>query len=285
MTRTDSPTPRLKPRASSPQWLVILALCVGGLLIVIPFYWMITTSFKTPEEAYSWPPLWWPTHWDLKNYDELFKTMPFLQMFWNSAWTSVLIATLNIATAAPAAYAFARLRFPNKGLWFGAHLLSMIVPWQITVIPTFLIIRAFGWYDNYLALIVPSISNAFAVFMLYQFFKSLPKSLEESVLIDGGTWFDALRHIALPTSLGALAATWILAFLGNWQAFIWPLIVLQSEDKLVLPVGLLYLKNQFVVKDTLLMAGSTLAVIPTVIAYLFFQRFLTDSGVQSGIKG
>ena len=280
---TATPGPK-RPR-SALQWLLVAILAVGGLLIVVPFYWMLTTSFKTPEEAYTWPPVLWPTHWDLENFRELFETMPFLQMFWNSVWTSVLIATLNLLTAAPAAYAFARLRFPNRNLWFGAHLLSMIVPWQITVIPTFLIVRAFGWYDSYAALIVPSIANAFAVFMLYQFFKGLPRSLEESVLVDGGSWGHALRHVALPASLGALAATWILAFLGNWQAFVWPLIVLQSEDKLVLPVGLLYLKNQFVVKDTLLMAGSSLAVIPTVVAYLFFQRYLTDASVQSGIKG
>ncbi len=272
-------------RLSSTQWWLIAALCVGGLLIVVPFYWMVTTAFKNAEEAYAWPPVWWPSHWDLKNFKELFDTIPFLRMFWNSLWTSTLIATLNILTAAPAAYAFSRLRFPGKNMFFGSHLLSMIVPWQITVIPVFLMIRALGWYDSYMALIVPSISNAFSVFMLHQFFKSLPRSLEESVLVDGGNWFAAMRHIAIPTSRGAIGAAWLLAFLGNWQSFLWPLIVLQSEDKLVLPVGLLYLKNQFVIKDSLLMAGTSLAVLPTIIAYLFFQRYLTDAAISSGVKG
>ena len=206
-------------------------------------------------------------------------------MFWNSFWTSFLIASLNILTGAPAAYAFARLRFPGKSTWFGAHLLSMIVPWQITIIPVFLLIRAFGWYDSYMALIVPSIASGFSVFMLYQFFRSLPKSLEESVLIDGGSWGTALRHIALPTSSGALAAAWLLAFLGNWQSFLWPLIVLQTEEKMVLPVGLLYLQNQFSVNIPVLMAGATLSVLPTIIAYIFLQRYLTDAAITSGVKG
>jgi multiple sugar transport system permease protein len=273
------------PRARREHWSIVIVLGLGSILIFVPFYWMITMAFKTPDEAYRWPPTLLPETWTLENFKGLFATIPFLRMFWNSFWTSFLIASLNILTGAPAAYAFARLRFPGKGTWFGAHLLSMIVPWQITIIPVFLLIRAFGWYDSYMALIVPSIANGFSVFMLYQFFRSLPKSLEESVLIDGGSWFTALRHIALPTSSGALAAAWLLAFLGNWQSFLWPLIVLQSEEKMVLPVGLLYLQNQFSVNVPVLMAGATLSVLPTIIAYIFLQRYLTDAAITSGVKG
>lgn len=274
-----------RERAPRERWSIVVALVIGSVLIIVPFYWMITMAFKSPEEAYAWPPTLLPQNWTLENFQGLFKTIPFLRMFWNSFWTSFLIASLNILTGAPAAYAFARLRFPGKSTWFGAHMLSMIVPWQITIIPVFLLIRAFGWYDSYMALIVPSIANAFSMFMLYQFFRSLPKSLEESVLIDGGSWYTAMRHIALPTSSGALAAAWLLAFLGNWQSFLWPLIVLQSEEKMVLPVGLLYLQNQFSVNVPVLMAGATLSVLPTIIAYIFLQRYLTDAAVTSGVKG
>ncbi len=274
-----------KPKTASERWGLVIVLILGGFFILVPFYWMISTAFKTPDEAYAWPPTLFPQTWSLDNFNSLFKKLPFLRMFWNSFWTSFLIASLNILTGAPAAYAFARLRFPGKGTWFGAHILSMIVPWQITIIPVFLLIRAFGWYDSYMALIVPSIANGFSVFMLYQFFRSLPKSLEESVLIDGGSWYTALRHIAIPTSSGALAAAWLLAFLGNWQSFLWPLIVLQSEEKMVLPVGLLYLQSQFSVNIPVLMAGATLSVLPTVIAYIFLQRYLTDAAISSGVKG
>jgi multiple sugar transport system permease protein len=274
-----------KPRTTRERLGLVIVLILGGFFIIVPFYWMITMAFKTPDEAYAWPPTLLPQSWSLENFQTLFQKLPFLRMFWNSFWTSFLIASLNILTGAPAAYAFARLRFPGKSTWFGAHLLSMIVPWQITIIPVFLLIRAFGWYDSYMALIVPSIANGFSVFMLYQFFRSLPKSLEESVLIDGGSWGTALRHIALPTSSGALAAAWLLAFLGNWQSFLWPLIVMQTEEKMVLPVGLLYLQNQFSVNIPVLMAGATLSVLPTIIAYIFLQRYLTDAAITSGVKG
>ncbi|GGJ28907.1 carbohydrate ABC transporter permease [Deinococcus roseus] len=280
-------TSKAKNTVKIPLWrvLIIAALSIGSLMIFLPFFWMILTAFKTPVEAYAWPPVWIPKSWSLANFQQLFDTIPFLKMFWNSVWTSMAIASLNVITAAPAAYAFARLRFPGNNLLFGSHILSLIVPWQVTLIPTFLMIKQFGWYDSYAALIIPSISNAFTVFLLFQFFRNLPKSLEESILVDGGTWFTALWHIGIPASRGAIAAAWLFAFLGNWQNFLWPLIVLQSQDKMVLPVGLLSLQNQFSVNVPVLMAGATLASLPTILAYLFVQRYLTDSAITSGIKG
>jgi multiple sugar transport system permease protein len=208
-----------KTRGLQPSLIALLG--VGGLLIVVPFLWMIFTAFKTPEEAYAWPPTFLPNQWQLFNFEKLFELVPFLRMFWNSFWTSALIATLNIVIGAPAAYAFARLRFPGSGLVFQSHWLSMIIPWQITLIPTFLLVRSFGWIDSFAGLIVPSIANAYTMFLLYQFFKSLPRALEESVLIDGGSWGTALWHIAIPTSMGAITSAWLLSFLGNWQSFVW----------------------------------------------------------------
>jgi len=269
----------------SSQWTIIAALSLGGLLIVLPFLWMVFTAFKTPDEAYAWPPSLLPKVWILDNFRKLFDLVPFGRMFWNSLWTSVVIASCNILVGAPAAYAFARLRFPGKSLWFNSHILSMVVPWQITLIPTFLLVRWFGWIDSYAALIVPSLTSGYAVFMLYQFFRGLPRSLEESVLMDGGSWGTALRHIALPLSGGAVAAVWMLAFLGNWSSFVWPSIVLNSQEKMVLPVGLLALQNHFAINIPVLMAGSALAVLPTIVAYIFVQRYLTDAALTSGIKG
>ncbi|THF87412.1 carbohydrate ABC transporter permease [Deinococcus sp. KSM4-11] len=275
----------IRARTQGSQAALVAFLTLGALAILLPFAWMILTSFKTPAEAYTWPPVWLPAKWSVANFTQLFHTLPFARMFFNSFWTSVVIATLNIVSAAPAAYAFARLRFPGRGLWFGSHLLSLMIPWQVTIIPVFLLIRALGWYDSFTALIVPSIASGFTVFLLFQFFRSLPRSLEESVLIDGGSWFTALRHVALPAAKGAIAAAWLFSFLGNWQSFIWPLIVLQSSEKMLLPVGLLSLQNQYSVNIPVLMAGATLSTLPTVIAYLFVQRYLTDAAITSGLKG
>ena len=213
MTRSEplagTLTPRdtaIRRRAQGSQAALVALLTLGALAILLPFAWMILTSFKTPAEAYSWLPVWLPAKWSVANFTQLFATLPFARMFFNSFWTSTLIACLNILTAAPAAYAFARLRFPGRGLRFGSHLLSLLIPWQVTIIPVFLLILYLGWYDSYMALIIPSIASGFTVFLLYQFFRSLPRSLEESVPIDGGSWFTALRHVAIPAAKGAIAA-------------------------------------------------------------------------------
>ena len=212
LTRRDV---SLKARAQGSQAALLGLLTLGALVILLPFAWMILTAFKTPAEAYTWPPVWLPARWSVANFTQLFNTIPFARMFFNSVWTSVLIASLNILSAAPAAYAFARLRFPGQGLWFGSHLLSLMIPWQVTIIPVFLLIRYLGWYDSFTALIVPSIASGFTVFLLFQFFRSLPRSLEESVLIDGGSWFTALRHVALPAAKGAIAAAWLFSLPGQ----------------------------------------------------------------------
>ena len=138
---------------------LMIALGLGGLVIIVPFLWMILTAFKTPDEAYAWPPTFLPAQWQLGNFQKLFELVPFGRMFFNSFWTSGLIATLNIVVGAPAAYAFARLRFPGRDILFQSHILSMVVPWQITLIPTFLIVRWLGWIDSYAGLIVPSIAK------------------------------------------------------------------------------------------------------------------------------
>ncbi len=284
MTQPSLMKPRRSKNFSPTQIGLVLFLSLGSLMIVFPFVWMLLGGFKTSAESHAFPPPFFPEHFGWENFTKLFETMPFWQMFWNSIWTSIFIACGNILIGAPAAYAFARLRFPGHGFWFWLHMLSMVIPWQITLIPTFLIVRALGWYDSFTGLIVPSLANAFTVFLLFQFFKSLPRSLEESVLMDGGSWGTALRHVALPAAGGAIAAAWLFSFLGNWQSFIWPFIVLQSEEKMVVSAGLMYLQNQFVVDTPLLMAGSALACVPTIVLYFFVQRYLTDAAVTSGIK-
>lgn len=288
MTKSSAaPSGTTLPRTPFPwlQVVLIVVLTLGAIAILLPFFWMVVGGFKTPAETYTWPPVLFPKSWRLDNFRQLFDLLPFGRMFWNSLWTSAVIASFNIITGAPAAYAFARMRFPGQGTWFTSHIFSMMIPWQVTIVPVFLLVRALGWYDSYLGLIIPSVASGFTVFLLYQFFRTLPRSLEESVLVDGGNWATALRHIALPASRGAITAAWLFAFLGNWQSFIWPLIVLQTNEKMLLSVGLYTLQNQYAINVPVLMAGTTLATLPTIIAYIFVQRFMTDAAVTSGMKG
>jgi multiple sugar transport system permease protein len=195
------------------------------------------------------------------------------------------MATSNLVLGSLAAYAFTRLGFWGREALFGLHVMSMLLPWQITLIPSFLLVRALGLVDSFLGLILPSLTSGYAVYVLGQYLKTFPKSLEESVLVDGGTAFTALVRVVLPLSRGALAVLWVLLFLSYWQSFIWPSVVLSSPDKTVLPVALLAVQNYHAVNIPLLMAGTTLMALPPVLIYLVFQRALHNPELFSGFKG
>ncbi len=265
--------------------LLVLLLGALSLFVLYPFLWMVLTGFKTPEEAYRWPPVLWPEAWTLENYRNLFSAVPVGRALWNSLWTSALLATANLVLGALAAYAFARLSFPGREFLFQAHVLSMLLPWQITLIPTFLLVRGMGLVDSFLGYLLPSLTSGYAVYVLTQYLRSFPRSLEESVLVDGGTFFTALVRVVLPLSRGALAVLWVLVFLAHWQAFIWPSVVLSSPERLVLPVALLSVQNHYAVHIPLLMAGTTLLALPPVLIYLLLQRSLQNPELFSGFKG
>lgn len=266
---------------------VLLVAFLGGLSVFVlyPFLWMVLTGFKPPAEAYTWPPKLLPGRWTLEHYRALWEALPVGRALWNSLWTSAFLATSNLVLASLAAYAFTRLRFLGRETLFGLHVLSMLLPWQITLIPTFLLVRSLGLVDTFLGLLLPSLTSGYAVYVLGQYLKTFPKSLEESVLVDGGTPLTALLRVVLPLSRGALAVLWVLLFLGYWQSFIWPSVVLSSPEKMVLPVALLAIQNYHAVNIPLLMAGTTLMALPPVLVYLLFQRALQNPELFSGFKG
>ncbi|TFU25147.1 carbohydrate ABC transporter permease [Thermus tengchongensis] len=274
-------------RRREALYQVLLVAFLGGLSVFVlyPFLWMVLTGFKPPAEAYTWPPKLLPGRWTLEHYRALWEALPVGRALWNSLWTSAFLATSNLVLASLAAYAFTRLRFLGRETLFGLHVLSMLLPWQITLIPTFLLVRSLGLVDTFLGLLLPSLTSGYAVYVLGQYLKTFPKSLEESVLVDGGTPLTALLRVVLPLSRGALAVLWVLLFLGYWQSFIWPSVVLSSPEKMVLPVALLAIQNYHAVNIPLLMAGTTLMALPPVLVYLFFQRALQNPELFSGFKG
>lgn len=274
-------------RRREALYQVLLVAFLGGLSVFVlyPFLWMVLTGFKPPAEAYTWPPKLLPGRWTLEHYRALWEALPVGRALWNSLWTSAFLATSNLVLASLAAYAFTRLRFLGRETLFGLHVLSMLLPWQITLIPTFLLVRSLGLVDTFLGLLLPSLTSGYAVYVLGQYLKTFPKSLEESVLVDGGTPLTALLRVVLPLSRGALAVLWVLLFLGYWQSFIWPSVVLSSPEKMVLPVALLAIQNYHAVNIPLLMAGTTLMALPPVLVYLLFQRALQNPELFSGFKG
>lgn len=275
----------MRKRERLLQAVLVGFLGLLGMAILYPFLWMLFTGFKPPAEAYTWPPKLLPERWTLEHYQALWEALPVGRALWNSLWTSAFLATANLVLGAPAAYAFSRLRFVGSESLFGLHVLSMLLPWQITLIPTFLLVRSMGLVDSFAGLLLPSLTSGYAVYVLGQYLKSFPKSLEESVLVDGGTPITAFLRVVLPLSRGALAVLWVLLFLGYWQSFIWPSVVLSSPEKMVLPVALLAIQNYHAVNIPLLMAGTTLMALPPVLVYLFFQRALRNPELYSGFKG
>lgn len=263
---------------------LILFLFLGSLGTLYPFLWMVSASLRTPEEVYRWPPSLFGGGWTLENYRTLLEALPLGRALWNSLWTSTLLASLNLLLGAAAAYAFARIAFPLREALWGAHLLALVLPWQVTLIPVFLMVRAMGLVDTFAGYILPSLTSAYGVYMLVQFFRNFPKVLEESVLVDGGTLFIAWLKVVLPLSRNVLAVVWVLLFLAHWQAFIWPSVVLSSPERTVLPVALMAAQNHYAVHIPLLMAGTTLLALPAILIFLLFQRQMVRMDLWGGLK-
>jgi multiple sugar transport system permease protein len=269
-----------------PFWLQIL-LILGVFVIGFPFLWVVSQSFMSNTEIFDVPPRLIPRHPTLENYYAVF-TRQDLQLgrwFINSVSVSSVITILVLAVASTAAYAFARLRFPGRDIIFYAALATMMIPGQVTLIPIFLLMRDLEFLDTYHALIWPAGANVFGVFMLRQFFMTIPTELEEAAILDGASRFGVYRRVVLPLSSSALVALGIFTFLGSWNDLFWPLIVLNRLEMRTLPVGLAILVGEYGYERALGMAGATVALIPVLIFYTIFQRRIIEGVTLTGMGG
>lgn len=264
--------------------LVHALLIVAGLLVAFPFVWMMLTSLKSPVEASSFPPTLFPAAPQWKNYPEAWSGAPFGRYFFNSAFTACAVAALVMLTALLSGYAFGQLEFPGKGLLFGLHLATMMIPFEVVVIPNFLMVRQLGWYDTYLALIVPWGANALSVFLLTQFFRGLPNDFFEAAQLDGCGRLRYLWSVGAPLARPVLVTAGLFAFLGSWNSLLWPLLVTQREEMRPIEVGLQYFLQAEGLRPHLLMAMSTVAILPVLGLFLLAQRTFIE-GVTAGVKG
>jgi multiple sugar transport system permease protein len=272
----------------------LLAYLVLGLLafsVLFPTLWIIAQSFMQEWQIYRWPITFVPAPLTLENYQDLFlarpdrPALPIARWLFNSIFVSSAVTLLVVAVAALAAYAFARFEFPGRNvlfLFFGA---SMLIPAQITFIPSFLIVRALGWIDSYNALIWPPIAGFFGVFFLRQFFQTIPRDFEDAAIIDGCSRLGVFRHVIIPLSVSALVTLAIFTFLGAWNDFVWTLIVLNSNDMRTLTVGLTIFNGEYWSEQGIIMAGAVFTSLPVVIVFLFLQRRITESMVLAGLAG
>jgi multiple sugar transport system permease protein len=262
-------------------------LVVLALLFISPLIFMLVTSFKTRGDATSVPPTWIPDPFTTQAYESILTSRgtPVLRWFGNSMLAAAAHAAIVVSTSALAAYALARMRFRGQRLIFAVIIATLFVPPVILIIPNYLIVGELGWLNTLLAVIVPTAASAFGVFFMRQFFLGVPVELEEAARLDGANQWQTFWKVVLPLSRPALATLGLLAFLTNWNDFLWPIYVLFSPEIQTLPAGLSTLQSANAVRYDLLMAGAVVASVPVLILFVFLQRFLIEGVARSGLKG
>jgi len=265
--------------------LVHIVLILGAIFMVLPFVWMLLTSFKDRSEVFTYSIQWLPSRINLDGYREVWSEIPFARMYLNSFIVAISVTVCQLVTSALAGYAFARLDFPGRDVVFMIYLSAMMIPHQATVIPSFLLMRKFNMVDRYTSLILPFAAGPFGAFMLRQFFMSIPEDLEDAAKIDGCSLFGIYLRIIVPLSKPALATLVTFTFMGQWKNFMWPLIVANSEEMMPLPVLLASFKGLYSTDWSLLMAGGVIVLIPMIVIFVAAQKYFVE-GIQLGaLKG
>jgi multiple sugar transport system permease protein len=282
-THYDAPSARLAKFLGSTLLHVILILV--ALSMIVPFVWMVSTSLKDFGQVFNLPPNWIPDPVVWENYPDSLQALPFGRAYWNSFYIAAIVVASQLLTCSMAAYAFARIIFPFRETVFIVFLATLMIPQQVTIIPTYLIMRDLGWLDTHLALIVPhALFSAFGVFLLRQFIKGLPEELEESAILDGANRWRVYWQIIIPLIKAPLAALAIFSFLGQWNAFFTPNIFLSTPEKFTIPLLLNQFRGLYVTDWTLMMAAATIAVLPVLVIYLFGQRYIIEGVAITGLK-
>ena len=269
------------PRARTAIGIYLL-LSLGAIAMLLPFFWMLSTSLKQPSEVFTFPPQWLPKVLQFKNYSDAWTALPFNLFYRNSLIVAITGTFFDALTSSFAAFAFSRLRFPGRDKIFLLYLAALMIPQQVTLIPSFIIIRYLGLYNTYGALILPGIFSAFSMFLLRQFYRSIPTELDEAARMDGASSWRIWLQIVLPLGAPALSAVVIFSFLGKWNAFLWPLMVTRTMDMRTLPVGLSMFQGQYNTQWHLLMAGAILTLAPALIVYIIGQKWIVQAVNLSG---
>jgi len=276
---------RVSGRRLAGRALLLLALLVGALVVSLPFIYMVVSSLETNEQIGQLTPQFVPAPVQWGNYAQVWRQLPVGRFFVNSLVVAVAVTAGQVITASMAAYAFARLRFPGRSVLFAVYLATLIVPFQVTLIPNYILIRLLGWHNTYQGMIAPFISSVFSTFLLRQFFLTIPADLEEAAVLDGAGHWTIYSRVILPLARPALAAVVIFAFLGAWNNFLWPLVVVDSESLKTLPLGIVEFEGQFTVQWNLLMAGASLSLIPVLVVYVLAQRWIVEGIALTGQGG
>ena len=271
-------------RGFSYRFTLYALLFVGCAVMLLPFFWMVTTSFKTELEVMKMPPQWIPKDWQWENYVKAWNVAPFGRYFFNSFFISITTTIGELMTTILAAYAFAKMRFFGKNVLFTVMLGTLMIPGEMLLIPNYVTIYRLGWLDKYQALIIPWLASVFGIFLLRQFFRSIPDELLDAARIDGCSRFRFLWQIVVPLSKPAIMTVALLKFIGSWNAFLWVLIMTTSTEMRTVPVGLSMFSTEMGTAYEQLMAASVLAIIPVLILFFFTQKQFIRGVARTGIK-
>lgn len=285
-------TPSKRSRASKPdiRWRSLvthLFLGLGAVVMLVPFLWMLSTSLKPEGAVLTLPPQIWPKEPTLEAYRRVGEVFPLFQALFNSMLIAVLTTLGQLLLCSMSGYAFARFRFWGRDTLFYLYLATLMVPFAVTATPLFIVVKSLGWLNTYWGLFVPALFSAFGTFLMRQFFESIPKELEEAATIDGASTLLTFTRVVLPLTGSAMATLGIFAFMASWNAFLWPLLVVNDPKLMTLPLALATLQGQHAGQTewNLVMAGTVITVTPMIVVFLLAQRWVVESMTSSGLKG
>lgn len=274
---------RRASQGRAPRILIAAILTLGALAMMFPFFWTIVTSL-TPGANLGTAIRLWPENPSIGAYETLFSERPFARVVMNSLALATITTLVQLVTSATAAYAFSRLPFRGRGIVFAVYLATMMIPLQVLIVPLFAQLRTYGLLNTYLGALLPTFATAFGIFLLRQAINQVPRELDEAATLDGAGHFRIFATIILPNIKPALATLTIFAFMGSWNSFLWPLIVLRDPELQTLPIALAGLQGQYTTAWDVVMAGSVISVLPMLAIYLFAQKYIIQGVASSGIK-
>lgn len=256
-----------------------------AVMVVIPFYWMIITSLKSKGALMALPIQWIPRHPTLQSYRKVFSLFPFGKAILNSLFVSITFTVITVLSSSMAAFAIAKIRFKGAGVFFRMYLMSMMIPTQITLIPLFIIMSRLNLTNTYTSVISPSIFSAFSIFLLVQNLRSLPDDFMEAARIDGASLWTAFFRVIMPMEKPVLATLVITTFMGAWNDYLWPLVMLSDKNKMTLTLALNTLNGQYGTEYNVLMAGCLISMIPIIVVYIIAQTQMKQGITAGGVKG
>lgn len=277
-------TGSVKRQQALIRLIVYIALTLGSIIMVVPFAWMIVTSFKPLDEIHTYPPSFIIHNPTVKAYIDLFRLIPMARYFFNSIFVASAITLSNLFLCSLAGYAFAKHRFFGRDKIFLLLIGSMMIPWQINLIPGFVIVKKFGWLNSFQGLIIPAMSSAFGIFLTRQFIMTIPDDLIDAAKIDGCSEFTIYRLVVLPLIRPALASLAIFSFMAQWNNFVWPLVIIYSSKMRTIPLALSVLNGQFGENFAMVMAGAVVATLPVLAVFIAFQKYFIKGITLTGLK-